>query len=60
MDGQKKVLEKKVEILGESGCVDIDNAHCRFLQDAIEAKEKLALLDASYADVAACNRKRGR
>lgn len=53
LDGQKKVLEKKVEILGESGCVDIDNAHCRFLQDAIEAKEKLALLDASYADVAA-------
>ncbi len=53
LDEQKKVLEKKVEILGESGCVDIDNAHCRFLQDAIEAREKLARFDVLYADIAA-------
>ncbi len=53
LDEQKKILEKKVEILGESGCVDIDNAHCRFLQDAIEAKEKLALLDWRYVDIEA-------
>lgn len=52
-DGQKRVLEKKVEILGESGCVDIDNAHCKFLQDAIEAKEELAALDGIYVDIAA-------
>lgn len=52
-DGQKRVLEKKVEILSESGCVDIDNAHCKFLQDAIEAKEELAALNGLYADIAA-------
>lgn len=52
-DEQKRVLEKKVEILSESGCVDIDNAHCKFLQDAIEAKEELAALDEIYVDIAA-------
>ena len=51
-DEQKRVLEKKVEILSESGCVDIDHAHCKFLQDAIEAKEELAALDGIYADIA--------
>lgn len=52
-DEQKRVLEKKVEILSESGCVDIDNAHCKFLQDAIEAKEELATLEGIYVDIAA-------
>lgn len=52
-DGQKRVLEKKVEILSESGCVDIDNAQCKFLQDAIEAKEGLVALDGIYEDIAA-------
>lgn len=53
VDEQKKVLEKKVEILKESGCVDIDNAHCKFLQDAIKAKEELVTLDGLYVDIAA-------
>ena len=52
-DEQKKVLEKKVEILSESGCVDIDNAHCKFLQDATSAKEGLEALDGIYVDIAA-------
>lgn len=52
-DDQKRVLEKKVEILHESGCVDIDHAHCKFLQDATTAKEKLAAFDSIYADIAA-------
>lgn len=52
-DEQKRVLEKKVEILSESGCVDIDNAHCKFLQDAIEAKEELVTLEGIYVDIAA-------
>lgn len=52
-DEQKMVLEKKVKILSESGCVDIDNAHCKFLQDAIEAKEELAMLEGVYVDIAA-------
>lgn len=50
---RKGVLEKKVSILAESGCVDIRNAHCRFLQDAIEAKEQLARMDAVFADIEA-------
>lgn len=52
-DERKLVLEKKVAILNESGCVDIENAHCKFLQDAIEAKEKLAMQEAVYADIEA-------
>lgn len=52
-DEKKKVLEKKVEILNESGCVDIDNAHCRFLQDAIEAREQLVTHEALYVDISA-------
>ncbi len=52
-DEQKKVLEKKVAILNESGCVDIENAHCKFLQDAIEAKEKLTTHKELYIDIAA-------
>ena len=27
------------------------NAHCKFLQDAIEAKEQLAMVEASYVDI---------
>ncbi len=52
VDEQKRILEKKVEILSESGCVDVDNAHCKFLQDAIEAKGELAALDGLYVDIA--------
>lgn len=51
-DEQKLVLERKVAILNESGCVDIENAHCKFLQDAIEAKEQLALHEKLYVDIA--------
>lgn len=52
-DEKKKVLEQKVTILNESDCVDIDNAHCRFLQDAIAAKEQLVTLETTYADISA-------
>lgn len=48
---QRKVLERKVAILAESGCVDIDNAHCKFLQDAIEAKEQLAGMNGRFVDI---------
>ena len=52
-DEKKKVLEQKVAILNESDCVDIDNAHCRFLQDAIAAKEQLVTLETTYVDISA-------
>ena len=49
----RSVLEKKVSILAESGCVDIENAHCRFLQDAIDAKEQLSKIGEIFADIEA-------
>lgn len=52
-DEKSKVLTKKVEILNESGCMDINNAKCKFLQDAIEAKEQLDMLGALYSDISA-------
>lgn len=52
-DERKKVLEQKVAILNQSGCVDIENAHCKFLQDAIEAKEQLVIHNDLYVDIAA-------
>lgn len=52
-DERRQVLEKKVAILNESGCVDIENAHCKFLQDAIEAKKNLAMQETLYADIEA-------
>lgn len=39
--------------MNESGCVDIEKAHCKFLQDAIEAKEQLEVHEALYVDIAA-------
>lgn len=35
---------KEAEMLGNSNCIDVDKASCRFLQSAIEAKSKIALL----------------
>jgi len=38
LQAEEKNLLKKVEILQSVGCVDIDNANCRFLKDAKEAQ----------------------
>lgn len=51
LEERKAVLERKVSLLAESGCVDLENAHCRFLQDAVEAKEQLARMDAEFTDI---------
>lgn len=34
-------LQKRTELLDNSGCVDIENAACRFLADAVQAKAEL-------------------
>lgn len=34
-------LQKRTELLDNSGCVDIENAACRFLADAVQAKTEL-------------------
>ena len=52
-DEKKKVLEKKVAILNESNCVDIENAHCKFLEDAVQAREQLVKHEALYMDISA-------
>lgn len=50
-------LKEKVELLNNSGCPDVEKASCKFLADALKAKEglpeaeeKLATLEREYAD----------
>lgn len=53
VDTETKDLRKKVDLLNESGCMDPEKAHCKFLKDAIGAKEELAKKDTVYADIEA-------
>lgn len=39
--GAQEALERKAALLADSGCIDIDNAKCRFLADAVEARDIL-------------------
>ncbi|HIR26557.1 MAG TPA: AAA family ATPase [Candidatus Choladousia intestinigallinarum] len=48
MEGQIAVLrkertdlERRTQLLENSGCPDLNNARCRFLSDALEAREKI-------------------
>lgn len=41
LEAEQAVLEKKTELLKSSGCVDVENANCKFLQDAKAAEEQL-------------------
>lgn len=45
---KKETLAKKAELLENSGCIDPDNASCKFLADAVDAKKKLAVIDSEY------------
>ena len=38
LKSEQAVLEQNAARLADSGCIDIDNAKCRFLADAVEAK----------------------
>ena len=38
---EKNSLKKRTELLKDSGCVDIGNASCRFLADAVQAGREL-------------------
>lgn len=38
---EQSALERKTALLNDSGCIDLDNAKCRFLVDAVEAKSIL-------------------
>ena len=54
---QIDTLKKKVELLHDSGCPDVEKANCKFLADALEAKKllpdaegALASLDKGHAE----------
>lgn len=47
---EEETLKKKTEILKNVDCIDIENAKCGFLVDAISAKKKLADIKKRYAD----------
>lgn len=42
---KKANLERRAELLNNSGCPDIENANCRFLSDALQAKKELQDFD---------------
>lgn len=41
LEKEEEVLKKKTELLESSGCIDSENANCKFLQDAKAAKEQM-------------------
>jgi exonuclease SbcC len=41
VEQKKEELERKTELLKSSGCVDVENANCKFLQDAKAAEVQL-------------------
>ena len=45
LNGKKADLIRKTELLEDSGCPNIENAECRFLVDALNAKKQLPLVD---------------
>lgn len=42
-------LERRAKLLEDSGCPDIDHAECRFLSDALDAKEHLPEAEAELS-----------
>ena len=48
-DVYKRQLQKRTELLDNSGCVDIENAACRFLSDAVQAKADLETYSDKFA-----------
>lgn len=45
LNARKADLERRTELLGNSGCPDPDHAECRFLSDALDAKKQLPVLE---------------
>lgn len=44
LNADEAALRKRTELLADSGCIDIENAGCRFLADAVQAKKELELI----------------
>ncbi len=49
LDARKADMERRTELLGDSGCPDPEHAECRFLADALEAKKGLPALEGEIA-----------
>ena len=49
LNARKADLERRTELLGNSGCPDPDHAECRFLSDALDAKKQLPVLEEKIA-----------
>lgn len=45
LNGKKADLERRTELLQNSGCSNTDNAECRFLADALDAKKQLPVVE---------------
>lgn len=48
---EEEILKKKTEILDNVECVDIENAKCGFLLDALNAKKQLEEFDIRYQEI---------
>lgn len=51
IEQQIATLKEKVELLANSGCPDVEKANCRFLKDALEAKETLPTAEKSLTSL---------
>lgn len=51
LNGEQSALERKSALLADSGCIDLDNAKCRFLADAVEAKSILQDYPAKFREL---------
>lgn len=51
LNSEQSALERKSALLADSGCLDLDNAKCRFLADAVEAKNILKDYPAKFREL---------
>lgn len=49
LNGKKSDLERRAELLQDSGCSNIDNAECRFLADALDARKQIPVIENEIA-----------
>ncbi|WP_312337176.1 exonuclease subunit SbcD [Anaerospora hongkongensis] len=49
LETERETLASKVEMLGDSNCINPDEANCRFLANAQQAKKRLAVVEAEQA-----------
>lgn len=49
LNSKKSDLERRTELLQNSGCSNIDNAECRFLADALDAKKQIPVIENEIA-----------